>query len=1301
MRKWMSIRVIVATLIAGLTLFSTPTDICSSEKTEQQMAGWKNKRDKKLGRHGPKINQSQLISTSLKLQERITHPNLTRTSDPAGPDLRQTLQRKGRHPIDLSNALPRNRRTGDWKIHWRDGNGTPRSVTGAGPERNLWKRFHNESRTETAFRFLAENRDVFLLERPQDELRVLKETSDEFGKHHIKFQETYGGIAIWGHDIVVHFEPSGDIYAINAHYAPTTQDLDVTNISISSSDAIRIASRELGSRAPIITFDAWQNQLLGYDGPSAEKYIWIDDRTQERHLIWHVRIRPTLRDNWFYFVDARTGDILEKYNATAFDGPATASATDLNAVSRTINVYNVGSTFYMIDGSRSIFQPSQPDLLNDPIGALWTIDLQGNDVSRNASFFNVTSTNNTWNDAVSVSAHYNVGEVFKYFFNTHNREAIDGNGTTIISVIHVTDNNQPMDNAYWNGVFMAYGDGSEAFTPLAGGLDVAAHEMSHGVIQSTVNLEYKFQSGALNESFADVFGVMVDRDDWKIGEDVVLTAVFPSGALRDIEDPHNGGNSISDTGWQPAHMNEFLDLTIDQDNGGVHINSGIANRACFLIANAIGREATERIYYRILDALYLNAQSNFVDMRLAAIRAATDLFGDPSAQVDAVRAGFDGVGIGGDNGAKPPADHPSVTGQQWVAMVNTEEDDNSLYLVKPVIVNTATDIVLLTSTQVLTASASPVAVTDNGAVILFIDSANNIRIINSDGSNEELIDARQVWSSIALSPDGTKLAATTIFVDARIYIFDFAVPSKSKIVELYSPTTGEGNNVDVVQFADALDWDLSGQMVIYDAFNVIPQAGGSAIEYWDVNVLDVENEIIFSIFGSLPDGISAGNPSFSQTNSNYFVFDLVDFNLGRDDIMAVDLFAGELSAIFANGTSIGFPKYSPDDSRVVFQYIDGSVNTIRQVPVENKVQAGGPSEQYIFFAVRPAWFAMGERVLDFDPPNLGVSVLGGTVTPNYLAVYVSSDELLSGGATATLKLTKALGEPVVTNKTLRSLPNHDPPVYYTQYALTDGGQLQIEVVGIDKFGNKGSVTRTLNVAPISASSSFQLVSRDGDVTLRADKGSVVTDGFVLLEEHVAFDALDDAPKTAASASFSLKQVGGMFRVVSTVSLVRDVAMVVKYDERELGDLMSENDYDEGQIGLYRFVDDKWQYVGGEGFENEVRVRVDELGLFVLFYNSQHEILPAALVLQQNYPNPFNPTTTIRFALPSASHVKLNIYNVLGQRVRTLVNEPRVAGFHSVLWDGRNNGGALVATGVYLYRLELDQRAFTKKMLLLK
>ncbi|CAG0908569.1 unnamed protein product, partial [Darwinula stevensoni] len=154
---------------------------------------------------------------------------------------------------------------------------------------------------------------------------------------------------------------------------------------------------------------------------------------------------------------------------------------------------------------------------DDPDGVIWTIDAFNTSPEKsNFKYDHVTSTNNSWSSKTAVSSHYNGGQAFEYFRNVHGRKSINGQGGNIISFVNVADDDgSSMGNAFWNGQAMFYGNGDGAFQPLARGLDVAGHEMSHGVIQSTANLEYQGESGALNESFADVFGVLIDRDDWK------------------------------------------------------------------------------------------------------------------------------------------------------------------------------------------------------------------------------------------------------------------------------------------------------------------------------------------------------------------------------------------------------------------------------------------------------------------------------------------------------------------------------------------------------------------------------------------------------------------------------------------------------------------------------------------------------------------------------------------------------------------------------------------------------------------
>ena len=378
-------------------------------------------------------------------------------------------------------------------------------------------------------------------------------------------------------------------------------------------------------------------------------------------LTWSVEIRPNLHERWLYFVDAHTGQVLDRYQASPSDGPVVGSGMDLHGNTVDLHTFEDDGWFYLIDGSRAL------ETFEDLYDLFWsgealqTLDAFQTDTDSLEWIF---SADNTFADPVAVSAHANMGTVYEYFLRKHGRRGIVGDGSGITSVVHVTYYGEPMDNAYWNSFFIAYGDGAEAFSPLAGALDIAAHEMTHGIIEHTVGLEYRFQSGALNESFADIFGAMVDDDDWLIGEDIVNKDFFPTGAMRDLENPHNG----DDWGWQPAHMDEFVELDLDVDNGGVHVNSGIPNRAAYLVAEAIGREKTARIYYHILEARYLTPRSQFVDCRLAAERTARDLFGDGSTEVEAVLSAYDAVGITVEEPETPSfVGTPVDPGTHWVA----------------------------------------------------------------------------------------------------------------------------------------------------------------------------------------------------------------------------------------------------------------------------------------------------------------------------------------------------------------------------------------------------------------------------------------------------------------------------------------------------------------------------------------------------------------------------------------------------------------------------------------------------------
>ncbi|MCD8539852.1 MAG: M4 family metallopeptidase [Leadbetterella sp.] len=414
---------------------------------------------------------------------------------------------------------------------------------------------------------------------------------------------------------------------------------------IKEAEAIRFAYTDLG-RQSVVQKNGLMEKLLSMDPDKGELFIYPGKNGSR--LVYHLTLRPNLLERWVYFVDAHSGEVIEKYNHTCtLDGVVQATSRDLNNIQQAFNAYQIGSQYVLIDTKKKMFRAGDSELPNSPVGAILTIDAKNARVdNEDMDLYHVVATNpGQWN-ATAVSAHVNASRSYDYYEQKFQRLSLNGNGGNIISVINITDEDgKGFDNAFWNGVFMGYGNGGQAFKPLAGSLDVAGHEMTHGVIENTAKLEYRNQPGALNESFADIFGAMIDRDNWTLGEDVVNRSVFPSGALRSLQNPNQGGKN--DPGYQPMNMSQYevLKDTPEQDNGGVHINSGIPNHAFYLFATAanMNKEKAENVYYHALTR-YLGRTSRFLDLRLAVIQSAKDLYGE-GAETQAARSAFDRVGI--------------------------------------------------------------------------------------------------------------------------------------------------------------------------------------------------------------------------------------------------------------------------------------------------------------------------------------------------------------------------------------------------------------------------------------------------------------------------------------------------------------------------------------------------------------------------------------------------------------------------------------------------------------------------------
>ncbi|MDZ7935891.1 MAG: M4 family metallopeptidase, partial [Emticicia sp.] len=381
------------------------------------------------------------------------------------------------------------------------------------------------------------------IEDPNQELEMINMESDELGINLFNFNKNIKVcLLVYGGELWLHTKGE-KINILNGRNFPTP-NLASISPTLSEEKAIAFAMADVGKKT-IVQQAGVTGKLLGKMQNTAELIIFHkDENFADERLTYNLTIRPNMLERWTYFVDANTGEVLKKFNNTcSLNDPFTATARDLNNISRTFSVQQSGGTYYMLDTQRPMYNKTTSKLPDDPIGGIWTIDAL-NSTSDNMKYDQVKSNSvNNWS-ATAVSAHYNAGLCYDYYRTKFTRNSLDGKGGSIISVINIADDDgKGMDNAFWNGEFMGYGNGRDAFRPLAGALDVAGHEMTHGVIEATARLEYQNQSGALNESFADIFGVMIDRDDWTLGEDVIRAGSFPSGALRSLSNPNQGGRN--------------------------------------------------------------------------------------------------------------------------------------------------------------------------------------------------------------------------------------------------------------------------------------------------------------------------------------------------------------------------------------------------------------------------------------------------------------------------------------------------------------------------------------------------------------------------------------------------------------------------------------------------------------------------------------------------------------------------------------------------------------------------------------
>ncbi|WP_138417194.1 M4 family metallopeptidase [Sinomonas gamaensis] len=258
-------------------------------------------------------------------------------------------------------------------------------------------------------------------------------------------------------------------------------------------------------------------------------------------------------------------------------------------------------------------------------------------------------------DDVDVNRAYDgLGATYGFLDDAFGRSSLDGDGLALEGTVHF---GSAYDNAFWDGSRMVFGDGDrKVFNSFTSSLSVIAHELGHGLLQYTTNLAYEGQSGALNESFADVVGVMVEQHalgqtvheaTWLIGEGIFAPGIQGAG-IRSLAAPGTAyDDPILGKDPQPSRMDGFVRTR--EDNGGVHMNSGIPNHAFYLAATELGGHAWERVgrvWFETVAGGKLDDRVDFVGFARETVVTARRLFGLHSDEEAAIGTAWRTVGVG-------------------------------------------------------------------------------------------------------------------------------------------------------------------------------------------------------------------------------------------------------------------------------------------------------------------------------------------------------------------------------------------------------------------------------------------------------------------------------------------------------------------------------------------------------------------------------------------------------------------------------------------------------------------------------
>ncbi|PWK16367.1 M4 family metallopeptidase [Tumebacillus permanentifrigoris] len=464
----------------------------------------------------------------------------------------------------------------DANLHiYRNESGQIHTITG------YLGRFQGDSESARALHALQLVQDTYRFTDPNRQFSYENSHLDEYGLRHQRLHQRLNNIPIFGRDVLLH-EMDDALVGVSGFCEPLTPNSDMPTVK--AEEAIDAAQ------------EAVQNPTPSEDLSADLVYYPTGDQANLAYLV-RVNWLGDEPGRWTVLVDALDGSILAKIN-------------NIETSDKSVQTTMRSGIYYLIDESRPMFEQFGSSIRT------YTFQIGTQSQAQ------LTDLDNIWDSpeqSAAVDAHLHAGRIYDYYLQHFKRNSFDGLGSPMRSAVQFGHN---YANAFWDGAQVIYGDGDDQIpTPLSAALDICAHEWTHAVIDTSAGLLYTGQSGALAESFADALASVIEGRDWTLGEDL-----FPVGskqtALRSLAEPAAYG--------QPEHMRDYR--TVEEDNGGVHLNAGIPNRAFYNFATRIhSREQAGQVWYLALRD-YLTPDADFSAARAATEQACAVLYG-PNSQI--------------------------------------------------------------------------------------------------------------------------------------------------------------------------------------------------------------------------------------------------------------------------------------------------------------------------------------------------------------------------------------------------------------------------------------------------------------------------------------------------------------------------------------------------------------------------------------------------------------------------------------------------------------------------------------------